>query len=50
MTVSPGFQVRYSDVTVSAQVFAQPLSDLLAQQRCQLCQTVSDLEITGNTF
>lgn len=40
---SPGFQVRHRDITVSAQIFAQPLSDLFSQRHCQLCQTVSCL-------
>lgn len=43
MIVSPRFQVRYSEVTVSAHIFAQPLSDLFSEQHCQLRQTVSDL-------
>lgn len=33
---SPAFQVRHRKVTFSAQIFAQPLADLLLKQRCQL--------------
>lgn len=43
MTISPGFQVRHSEVMVSAHIFAQSLSGLFSKQHCQLRQTVSDL-------
>lgn len=43
MTISPGFQVRHSEVMFCAHIFAQSLSGLFSKQHCQLRQTVSDL-------
>lgn len=44
MNISPGFQVRHSEVVVGSNVFAQFLSGLFAEQHCQLRQTVGHLE------
>lgn len=47
MNISPGFQIRHSEVMVGTNIFAQFLSGLFSKQHCQLRQTVSHLDFQG---